>query len=256
MNSIPLSHLFSFVQWLRSHTPYSLLLLMGMLLAGIWGLLPMPGVSQISQAVIQEIIDGNQVFIQEKQAKVDDKADFGQIVLTKEARTSLLFNNGAAGRLGNHASVTVGQCVEVEQGELLISGPVNGCMAGLTVAVKGTLYVLKKQEDNSGTVQVLEGTVEISNQNQPGETVEVKAGEQLAIVQGLLGQVIPMSPEEITALLNGKLFTGFQIPITPEGALQQVCSRLLPGLSCSSTGLPSYPIPTSPLPIPFPGLPF
>ncbi|MGL5035288.1 MAG: hypothetical protein ACRC6M_15990 [Microcystaceae cyanobacterium] len=211
--------------------------------------------AQISQAVIQEIIDGDQVFIQQKQAKVEDTAQFGQIVLTKDSRAGILFNNGALGRLGNNAKVTVGQCVEVEKGELLISGPVNGCMAGLTVAVKGTLYLLKKTDENSGTVQVLEGTVQVTNQDKPGEVVEVTSGQEVAIFQGILGQAIPMTPEAIAAILSGQLFSGFQIPVTPDGALQTLCSQLLPGLSCSTTGLPSYPIPTPPIPLPF-SLPF
>ncbi|MEB3191386.1 MAG: hypothetical protein VKL42_13675 [Snowella sp.] len=229
---------------------------MGLFLVILEGIFPLPSHSQISQAIVQEIIDSDQVFIQEKPAKVDDKANFGDVVLTQQARASLLFNNGAAGRLGNNAKVTVGQCVEVERGELLISGPVNGCMGGLSVAVKGTLYILKKTDQGSGSVQVLEGTVQVSNKNQPAEKIEVSAGEKIELLQGVLGSVIPMTSEEIRALLSGKLFSDFHIPITPDSALQQVCSRLLPGLSCSSTGLPSYPIPTPSLPISVPGLPF
>ncbi len=215
-----------------------------------------PSQAQISQAIIQEIIDGDQVFIQENPAKVEDKADFGQIVLTKDSRAGIAFNNGASGRLGRDASVTVGQCVEVERGELLISGPVNGCVAGITVAVKGTLYVLQKNNDNSGSIKVIEGSVNISSEDKPGEIVEVKAGEEIAIIEGILGRVIPMTPESLVSLLNGQLFSGFSIPITPDGALQSICSRLLPGLSCSTTGLPSYPLPQLPIPISIPGFPF
>lgn len=220
------------------------------------GLSALPAQAQISQAVVQEIIDGNQVYIQEILAKVDDKADFGQVVLTKESRASLAFNNGAAGRLGSNASLTVGQCVEVQRGELLVSGPINGCMAGITVAVKGTVYVLQKQEGQSGTVKVVEGTVKVTTADKPDEAVEVRAGEQVSILQGILGSVIPMTPEEIVTLLSGQLFSGFQIPVTPDGLLQSACSRLLPGLSCSTRGIPSYPIPSLPLPITIPGFPF
>ncbi len=236
-------------------------LLTGTFLAGLfWSLysitIPQVAQGQISQATIKEILDGNEVFVQEKIANLDDTANFGEVILTKQSRAGLIFNNGAKGRLGEQAKVTVGQCVEVEQGEILVSGSVTGCMAGLTVSVKGTLYVLKKTEQDSGTVEVLEGTVQVQNNQQPGETIEIKAGEKIELLQGILGQVIPLSPEEIVAILNGQLFTGFTIPVTPEGALQEICSRLLPGLSCSTTGLPSYPIPTPPIPIPLPSLPF
>ncbi|BFM39728.1 hypothetical protein OLK001_16540 [Synechocystis sp. LKSZ1] len=106
----------------------------------------LPSQTQITQATIQEIIDGNQVYIQNVPAKVKDQANFGQIVLTQESRAGLAFNNGAQGRLGRQTRVTVGQCVDVVNGELLISGPVNGCVANLTVSVLGTLYVLQKNE--------------------------------------------------------------------------------------------------------------
>ena len=231
------------------------------LLAGLgWGIYSMafPAIAQgqISQATVKEILDGNEVFVQEKIASVDDTANFGEVILTKQSRAGLIFNNGAKGRLGEQAKVTVGQCVEVQQGEILVSGPVNGCMAGLTVSVKGTLYVLRKKEKDSGVVEVLEGTVQVQNNQQPGDTIEVNAGEKVELLQGILGQVIPMSPEEIVAILNGQLFTGFTIPVTPDGALQAICSRLLPGLSCSTTGLPSYPLTTPPIPLPLPSLPF
>lgn len=244
---------------LRKGRPSNLLtvtLLTGLVWSGSNFTMPQIAKSQITQATLKEILDGNEVFIQEKIANVEDAANFGEVVLTKQSRAGLIFNNGAKGRLGEQAKVTVGQCVEVKQGEILISGPVNGCMAGLTVSVKGTLYVLKKTEQDSGTVEVLEGTVQVQNNQQPGETIEIKAGEKIELLQGILGQVIPLSSEEIVAILNGQLFTGFTIPVTPEGALQQICSRLLPGLSCSTTGLPSYPIPTPPIPIPLPSLPF
>ena len=75
-----------------------------------------PSQAQISQAVVQEIIDGPQVYIEEIQAKVDDQAEFGQVIVTKKARAGILFNNGASGRLSENASVIVGQCVELERG--------------------------------------------------------------------------------------------------------------------------------------------
>lgn len=215
-----------------------------------------PAVAQINLAVIQEILDGNQVFIEKNQAKVQDQANFGQIILTKDSRAGILFNNGAAGRLGNNASVAVGQCVEVQQGTILVSGPINGCMAGITVAVQGTIYVLEKTDENAGNVKVIEGAVQVAPQDGSSPPVTVKEGEKIDVLQGILGQIIPMTPEELVSLLNGQLFTGFQIPVTAEGALQSACSRLLPGLSCSTTGLPSYPIPTPPIPVPLPGLPF
>ena len=235
---------------------YFISLIIGFCLVINLGILERPAVAQINQAIIQEILDGDQVFIQKAIAKVEDKAQFGQIVLTKESRAGMLFNNGASGRLGINSSVAVGQCVEVQQGAILVSGPINGCMAGVTVAVQGTIYVLETTDGQSGNVKVVEGSVKVTPRDGSGESVTIKEGEKIDILQGILGQIIPMSPEEIVSLLNGQLFSGFQIPITAEGALQSACSRLLPGLSCSTTGLPSYPLPTPPIPFSIPGFPF
>lgn len=216
-----------------------------------------PSQAQISQAVVQEIIDGPQVYIEEIQAKVDDQAEFGQEIVTKKARAGILFNNGAAGRLSENASVIVGQCVELERGQLLASGPVNGCMAGVSVAVTGTVYVMERNEGQSGEIKVLEGAVLVSDSENPGQTTRVKAGEKVSVLEGILSSVIPMTPEELVSLLSGSLFNGFSIPITPDGALQSMCSNLLPGLSCSTGGVSySPPIPSLPVPIPFPSFGF
>ncbi|QUS61915.1 hypothetical protein IQE94_07635 [Synechocystis sp. PCC 7339] len=212
-----------------------------------------PSQAQISQAVVQEIIDGPQVYIEEIQAKVDDQAEFGQVIVTKKSRAGILFNNGAAGRLSENASVIVGQCVELERGQLLASGPVNGCMVGVSVAVTGTVYVMERNEGQSGEIKVLEGAVLVSDPENPGQTTQVKAGEKVSVLEGIIGSVIPMTPEELVALLSGSLFNGFSIPITPDGALQGMCSNLLPGLSCSTNGASySPPIPSLPVSVPLP----
>ncbi len=245
-----------------SFPPFNKTLPTGLKISGIVSLAPLmalgldvaPSQAQISQATVQEIIDGKQVYIEEIQAEVDDQAEFGQVILTKKSRAGLLFNNGASGRLGKNASVTVGQCVELEQGELLVSGPVNGCMGGVSVAVTGTLYVMERNEGKSGQIKVLEGSVLVSDGENTDQTTEVKAGEKVNVLEGIIGSVIPMTPEELLAVLNGSLFNGFRVPITPDGALQSMCSNLLPGLSCSTSGAsysPSIPsIPSVPVSIP------
>lgn len=238
------------------HWHYFIILIIGFSLAISLGILEKPAIAQIDQAIIQEILDGDQVFIEKAIAKVEDKAQFGQVVLTKDSRASILFNNGAAGRLGSNSSVTVGQCVEVQEGTILLSGKVNGCMAGVTIAVQGTIYVLETTDGKSGNIKAIEGEVQVVSKEGSGESVTIKEGEKIDVLQGILGKIIPMSPEEIISILNGQLFSGFQIPITMDGALQSVCSRLLPSLSCSTTGLPSYPLPIPSIPFSIPRLPF
>ena len=110
-------------------------------------------------------------------------------------------------------------------------------MAGVSVAVTGTVYVLERKEGQSGEIKVLEGAVLVSDPENPGQTTRVKAGEKVSVLEGILSSVIPMTPEELVSLLSGSLFNGFSIPITPDGALQSMCSNLLPGLSCSTGGV-------------------
>lgn len=220
------------------------------------GVAVQPSHAQITQAIVQEIIDGKEVYIEQEQAEVDDQAEFGQVIITRKSRAGILFSNGAAGRLSQNASVTVGQCVELEQGQLLASGPVNGCMAGVSVAVKGTLYVMERGAEDEGSIKVLEGAVLVSSPEAPDTTTEVSAGEKIEVMDGVLGAVIPMTAEEIVALLSGSLFNGFRIPITPDSALQRMCSNLVPGLSCSTSGVSfTPPIPTPPIPVPLIMLP-
>jgi hypothetical protein len=190
------------------------------------------GLAQISEALIEEIVDGNQVYIEAKLANVEDSAQFGQQITTQASQAGLLFNNGASGRLGSNSSVLVGQCVEVEQGELLVSGPVNGCVAEMSVIVRGTLYLLNKTPDGNGIVSVLEGTVQVGDRRQAGTWRVVKAGERLQIRLGRLASVENIPETELINLLNGPLFTRFRRPLAGRASLQSLCQQLLPGYEC------------------------
>lgn len=228
----------------------------GFCLILLLGLFPTPGKAQINLAIVQEIIDGPEVFIEEDQAEVEDEANFGQVVHTAKSRAGLMFNNGAAGRIGTNARVTVGQCVEVKQGQVLVSGPVDGCIAGFSVGVQGTLYIMETEDGEMGDIKVLEGTVEVESDDGTTEPVELTEGEKVSVLGELLGPIEEITAEEFVAIVRGELFSGFQVPVTPEGAIFAICSRLFPGFNCSAS-LPTPPIPTPPIPGPsIPGSPF
>jgi hypothetical protein len=57
-----------------------------------------PASAQSTQATVQEILDGNQVFIQNRQASLNDVAKQQQQVRTGNSRTALLFNSPYADR--------------------------------------------------------------------------------------------------------------------------------------------------------------
>ncbi|NEO87826.1 MAG: hypothetical protein F6J87_26755 [Spirulina sp. SIO3F2] len=139
-----------------------------------------PAIAQISQATITEIVDGDEVFIDKVTnpavegetdgeavpAEVDAVAQFQETVRTEDARAALLFDNGAAGRIGPNSQIIVGQCIEVKQGLLLAVGPANGCTATFAVGVEGTIYAIAIDETGAQAVKVLEGEV-IVTLNEP-----------------------------------------------------------------------------------------
>jgi hypothetical protein len=232
-------------------------LLPGLSFAVGFGLLNVPAFAQIDLAIVQEILDGEEVFIQEQQAKVEDQANLGQLIHTQESRASIEFNNGAAGRIGTNSRVTVGQCVEIKQGQVVVSGPANGCIGGFSVGVKGTLYIMETTEDGTGNIKVLEGEVEVTSQEAGAIPIILREGQKIGVLPGVLGQIQDITPEELALILTGELFSGFNIPITPEGALQSMCQRIVPpNFSCSANGVPTPNIPTPPVPgIPRPSIP-
>ncbi|MGB3560713.1 MAG: hypothetical protein WBA24_19405 [Geitlerinemataceae cyanobacterium] len=181
-----------------------------------------PATAQITQAIVQEILDKGEVFVQDEKATLQQVAAFNEVVATKdESRTALLFSNLAAGRLAPNSIVTVGQCVEVQEGQLVASGPVNGCLGGFVADVQGTIYVM--DADDGGKFQVLEGTVKVEKGN---ETVEVGQGEQVAVEGGILGEVEKISFKDFVKILKGALFDGFTIPLPNEEKLLGICQEL------------------------------
>ena len=245
-------------QFMNTLPRISRIVISSLLASGAMFCSPLSSLAQINQAEVNEILDSEEVFIEANPAKVEDKADFGQAVITQEARAGLEFNNGAVGRLGSHSSVTVGQCVEVKNGQLLVSGPVDGCIAGFLVNVQGTLYLLEMDEENNGNIKVLEGTVSVVPQGalDAVEPVILSAGQKLPVVGNLLGQIQDITPEEFAQIVAGELFQGFTIPVTVEGALRSVCLQLFGdlGFTCTAQGIP---VPVPPVPVPsVPRLPF
>ncbi|MBD2317945.1 FecR family protein [Phormidium tenue] len=118
-----------------------------------------PVSAQSTQATVQEILDGNQVFIQNKRASLNDVAKQKQQVRTGNSRTALLFNTGAVARLSANSVLSIGQCARLRKGTILINGAVNACSSSITTGVRGTTYLLEVDESGNQQVTVLEGEV-------------------------------------------------------------------------------------------------
>ena len=126
-----------------------------------------PVSAQSTQATVQEILDGNQVFIQNKQASLNDVAKQKQQVRTGNSRTALLFNTGAVARLSANSVLNIGQCARLKKGTILINGAVNACSSSITTGVRGTTYLLEVDESGNQQVTVLEGEVVVKRNATP-----------------------------------------------------------------------------------------
>ena len=147
----------------RMYRQVSLILVGSLLVLCIQGLLSYPIYAQsITQATITEILDGNQVFIQGRQAQINSIARQQQQVRTGASRASLLFNTGAIARLANNSSLMVGQCARLQQGSVLVNGALNGCTGSTVAGVRGTIYTLTVNQAGGGILKVFEGSVELT----------------------------------------------------------------------------------------------
>ena len=218
-------------------------------------LYPLEALSQIERAIVREILNGEGVFIDDIPAKIDDVATFQQEVSTEESLVGLEFNNGAAGRLASYSSAIVGQCIEVRRGLLLASGPANGCTTTFEVGVQGTFYLLEVDDRGESQIKVLNGVVNIlslsSDADGAPQPITLREGERIAIdPAGVLGQIFPLSREEVEELLQDSLFRDFETELPGMKELQVSLERLYPGIPLPP--LPGFKVLSPPPPPPNP----
>jgi len=74
-------------------------------------------------ARVLEILDGTQLFIEARQAKVNETALSPQQISTQNSRGQLLFRSGAAARINRFTQLRLGKsCFLLAKGQVLISG--------------------------------------------------------------------------------------------------------------------------------------
>ncbi|WP_413160740.1 hypothetical protein ACL6C3_19725 [Capilliphycus salinus ALCB114379] len=190
-------------------------------------------IAQIDLAILTEILgDNNEVFIENQVAQENDDATLGEEVRTEQARAQIDFNTGAAGRMSENSSIVVGQCLEVQQGFLVASGPANGCLSGFAIGVQGTIYLMSADEDGVGTINVLEGEIQLATQDNPDDpnALTITAGQRVTqLTQGLALADITieqMTKEEYEAIITGPLFRGYENPLPDQDKINEVCERL------------------------------
>ncbi|MEB3259683.1 MAG: iron dicitrate transport regulator FecR [Cyanobacteriota bacterium] len=204
-------------------------------------------------AVVQEILDGKDLYIDTARAKVRQKARAPQQLKTGNSRGQLLFDSGAVGRLNAFSQLRLGSgCFLVDRGQVLISGRQNGCTRSARLSVRGTNYVLEVNEAGESEIAVLEGRVEVQplKDGEPASASPtlLEAGQRLRLSPvGVVLALLNLEVGDYERLLRGPLFRDFQMPLPGLDNLRSYLDQRFPGVS--------LPVPSSALSIPQPSLP-
>lgn len=211
-------------------------------------------------AVVQEILDGNEMFIDTKRAKVRAKAVTPQLISTANSRGQMLFNSGAIGRINHYSAMRLGDsCFFLQQGQVLISGKQNGCTQSARLSVRGTNYLLSINESGETQVTVLEGIVDVLSGDLKQESNQIltrlTAGERLLISpKGIIEKALKLTPTDYRTILNGPLFRGFKAALPGIESIERLLADILQDLTPS----PRQQLPITPdsklLPLQFPSL--
>jgi hypothetical protein len=205
---------------------------------------PLPLAAQLSQtAVVQEILDGKELFIDREQARIRQQARSPQLISTGKSRGQLAFDGGAVGRLNRQSQLRLGStCFLLDKGQVLVSGKQGGCTRSARLSVRGTNYVLEVTEAGDTEISVLEGEVEVQASREGEELAEtqpttLQAGQRLRISrEGVVLAILALSSGDYTRIITGPLFEGFRLPLPAQAALE----------SYLRSNLPSVPIPSLP----------
>ncbi|MFY8148681.1 MAG: FecR domain-containing protein [Prochlorococcaceae cyanobacterium] len=216
-------------------------------LLGVLGtvLLASPVLAASETATVVEILDGKELYIEARPARVNERASTPETVSTRNSRGQLRFQSGAVGRMNRFSRMKLGgRCFLLSQGEVLVSGAQSGCTQSSRMSVRGTNYVLKVEEDGQSELSVLEGTVEVEPLRDGEPTgaapTTVQAGESLRLTpEGVVLLLRRLSAGDYNAILGGPLFEGFQLPLPQLGALESYIRTSVPGVSIP--WLPSVP---------------
>lgn len=231
--------------------PAAVTLTAALLLGGATLLLARPALASETATVV-EILDGDQLYINQKQARVRARASAPEVVSTKESRGQLAFSSGAAGRLNRFSLLRLGSsCFLMEKGQILVSGKQNGCTRSARLSVRGTNYVVDVQEDGTSEISVLEGSVQVEplRDGQPtGEpATTVQAGNKLRLSPvGVVLALLRLSSADYRSILKGPLFSGFSTQLPGFASLESYLRSAVPGVSLPSLPV-SPPVPASPL---------
>jgi hypothetical protein len=154
-------------------------------------------------AQIRKIVEGKEVYINGKTAKVKDTARAGQQLRTGRSRVELLFDNKSIGFLGRSSVITVGsQCLKLDRGAVLVSGPQKTCLGTKVLGVTGTTTVVEATGDGFNVI-TLEGTAYVGDPDGFEETLKIKPAEPSQSSAPGTPEVRPGDPSGRTTYICG-----------------------------------------------------
>lgn len=186
--------------------------------------------ARITEATIAEIV-GRQVLINRRLVGQNDTARLGERIQTTGARAELKLNNGAIARLGSNSALVLGsQCLQLQQGQVLISGASSACTPNVDANVREATYLLEKLEGNKTHYTVLEGEIELSNPQIPNlAPVSLQKGQDIIIESdGRFNPTQSLSSDRYVEVLNGELMKDFPTPLPNLVSLKTTFETLYP----------------------------
>ena len=170
-------------------------------------------------ATVREILDGNELFVDAKQAKVNQKARTPDVISTKASRGMVAFASGATARINRNSQFKLqSDCFLLTSGQVLVSGPQNTCLPSVKLSSRGTNYLVTVLPDGSTELKVMQGTVTLQPIGPAAATTKwAEPVEREAVRINAAGQVTDrrcLVSRDYNEIVGGSLFTGFEQPLT------------------------------------------
>lgn len=186
------------------------------------------------RVTVQAILDGPELWIDRRQARVQDNAQAPAQLRTGASRAQLGLATAAAIRMNRSSQLRLGsRCFLMERGQILMSGPVSLCTRSVRLSVRGTHVLVEVDARGVATISLLEGEAELTSLNAPETTpTPLRQGTRLRLdPDGRVLAVTSLNEADYRSFVEGPLVDGFSTPLPQQPLLQQALTRVAPGLS-------------------------
>jgi len=189
-------------------------------------------------ARVQEILDGNELFIDRKQARVNQLAFRPEVITTGNSRGSLALSNGAQARISKNSQLRLGaDCGRLQNGQMLVSGRQDTCVGSIRMSVRGTHYVVEVLDDQTTQVAVLDGMMTFSpslGESGKPSVVPLAANREVLrfAADGQLESRRCLVSSDYRRYFASDLLQGFFFPLPKVQALTSMLLGSVPGAVC------------------------